>query len=104
MSHFLTKKGLVTKMMPKRHAGVRVNATAVKGNVLVVDPEPEAPVFLVSRDTQFTVLPPGYEVRQADGDIVEPSGTFVVSAETCDPFHILMDVNTEFWASLPAKY
>lgn len=102
MTHFLAKKNLLVKVMP-RHAGVRIEHGSLKGQakVLVVTPQEGVPVFLVQKDTLFTPLTPGYEVRSTEGEVMRPTGVFVVSAETIDPFHILLDVDEEVWATAP---
>ena len=102
MTHFLEKKNLLVKVMP-RHAGVRIEHGAVEGKskVLVLTPQEGIPVFLIQKDTLFTPLTAGYEVRSAEGEVMQPTGLFVVSAETIDPFHILLDVDEEVWATAP---
>ncbi|MGF7035339.1 hypothetical protein J2T17_006347 [Paenibacillus mucilaginosus] len=68
------------------YAAVRVIR---EGDCLTVD----SSVFIVKADNVYTPIPTGFKVQAASGEEIQPSGQFLMSAETLDPYHIVIDWN-----------
>lgn len=83
MAHIL--KNTATRPIGKQYCAVKVE---VKGKKLIV----VGGVEFVAPDTRIAVLPDGYEVQTMDGETIRPSGTFYITSETINPYHLLMDV------------
>ncbi|QHW35564.1 hypothetical protein GZH47_32280 (plasmid) [Paenibacillus rhizovicinus] len=69
----------------KPYAAVRVKR---KGKNLTVE---NGGIMIVSADTKFTELPSDMNVISEEQLPIPASGRFLISTETIDPFHIVID-------------
>jgi hypothetical protein len=77
-------------LLNQRHAAVLVHVRA-KEKVLVLDPG----LHIAKGDVQWLVLPEEWRIVSPDGDVIRPSGTFLVTVETFDPCHMVADVRDD---------
>ena len=88
MSHFLPRD-VVERAEPLRRphiaAGVRVDG---KRHVLRLT---EDPLVIAKAGTLVVELPSNVRVMGTDGRPIAASGRFLVTVETIDPFHLLLD-------------
>lgn len=72
-------------------AGVRCSKM-YRSKKYVIDPAEGEPVVFVKKGTLVT--PIGYDevVVSKDGESVRPTGRFFRTAETIDPYHIILDL------------
>lgn len=107
MTHFLKKDELWgSREIGSRHAAVKVRL--VDQNTLMVCPEEEGKlnIIIVPFDTPVVVLPE--RVRVVDEHNLEVNRddhlTRLVTTETIDPYHLVLDVRDEVWPlSRPSK-
>lgn len=71
------------------HAAVRVR---VVKKTLVLDPEEKCPIFVLRTDAVLREVPDTVEVFGPDGKRIRPSGRFLITTETFDPYHCLLDL------------
>jgi hypothetical protein len=97
--HFLTSDQVHYggRSLPSRRAAVQVRVTygdrrSKKTAVLHVTDK----IFVMKPDALMVELPDGVTVVDDDGKPIRPSGKFMVSVETFDPFHALVDVPKEW--------
>lgn len=77
--------GSYTFTIDKPYAAVKVER---KGKTLKLLP---GEVFIAKEDTRYTELPKEYKLLTPDGEEIVPHGKFLISTETLDPFHIVLD-------------
>ncbi|KJD42797.1 hypothetical protein [Paenibacillus terrae] len=78
-------QGHFSKSLHKPYAAVQVKR---EGKKLIIVPET---VFISRADTMYITLPAEYQVISQDGDVISASGLFMISSETFDPYHVLID-------------
>lgn len=76
--------------LTRAYAGVRVKRGNSK-KVYVLDNEAEEPIVLVKADTLLVKLDEE-KVLTPDKEVVKPTGRFYATAETIDPYHLVLDV------------
>lgn len=92
MSHFLHAKELRQKT---RLGAPRAAVTVlVKGSLMAPILEVQPGVSIAKADAQLAVLPGHVRVVDSEGKDVKPSpgAVFMVSIETIDPFHLVVQV------------
>lgn len=91
MAHFATKLVQRTGVRPLQqpHACVTVEVIKQRPHAIL---KVVGGIRIAQHSTTWVALKPGTQVVTEDGEVIEPSGTFYVSTETFDPFHLLMDV------------
>ena len=72
-------------------AGVRCYK-AYRSKKYVIDPQEGEPVILVKKGCAIIPLKPSEIVVNKDGEIVKPTGRFYRTAETIDPYHVVLDM------------
>ncbi|QHW35702.1 glycoside hydrolase family 5 protein (plasmid) [Paenibacillus rhizovicinus] len=78
-------QGHYARSLDKPYAAVKAIR---KGKRLIVVPGS----FFISRaDTMFISLPDDYQVVSEEGKVLPATGSFMISAETFDPYHVLVD-------------
>lgn len=75
-------------MTRRPYAAVQVERTGVRPPVLTV----VGPVRLVRPGTLLSPLPPDLRVVDPEGVSIAAAGRFYLTTETCDPYHLLVDV------------
>lgn len=58
----------------------------------VIDPEEGEPLVMVKEGSLITPLEDDEIVVSKDGENVRPTGRFFRTAETIDPYHIILDM------------
>lgn len=78
---------------PLRSARVGVRCSKrYRSKTYVVDPKKGEPVILVKEGAIITPLEDDEIVVSKDGENVRPTGRFFRTAETIDPYHIILDM------------
>ena len=90
MSHLLRASELGWITLPRPHAAIRVYLTRKRPRQLTVDPDPKCPISIVSSGC-LSPLPSDVEVVGADGRVIKASGRFLITNESFDPYHLLLD-------------
>lgn len=72
-------------------AGVRCSKR-YRSKTYVVDPKEGEPIILVKEGAIITPLEDDEIVMSKDGEKVSPTGRFFRTAETIDPYHIILDM------------
>lgn len=49
-------------------------------------------VCIIGEDTPMTDLPDNFQIVDAEGAEIKPTGRFLMTAETIDPYHIVVDM------------
>lgn len=49
-------------------------------------------VCVIGEDTLMTDLPDNFQIVDAEGDEISPTGRFIMTAETMDPYHLVVDM------------
>jgi hypothetical protein len=93
--HFLAGPRLgFVRTLGQPHAAVRVRLAS--RDLLQVDPEEKDPISILGPLTQWVALPERVRVQVVDEDntiqVIRPSGVFMVTVDTIDPYHLLADV------------
>ena len=95
MSHFATKliRHTWVRALHRPYACVTVKVLKLQPHVVleVVD----GSIGISKQGTTWVALEQGTQVVAEDRTVIEPTGTFYVSTESFDPFHLLMDVFRE---------
>lgn len=72
-------------------AGVRCSK-AYRSKKYVIDPEDNEPIVVLGSGCPIIPLEPDEIVVSKDGDVVKPTGRFFRTAETINPYHIVLDM------------
>lgn len=92
MSHFIPANKTRHVRLPGPRAAVRVRVERRNPLVLRVDPDPEDPIGIIGAMESTAYLPDDATVLSPDGEVIQPTGKFVVSLGTLDPYHALIDL------------
>lgn len=87
--HFLSRNFASRTRLPARRVAMRVRV--VSRGQLMVDPGPRG-LEILEGGTELCPLPDGVEVVDSEGNEVPALGTFHVTTETIDPYHLLTDL------------
>lgn len=93
MSHFIkggSLAGVYSRNIGKIYCAVKVK---FKSNKLYVE---DGGISVVKPDTKIAELPTKFKVYNSENEEVQPSGKFYISVETINPFHLLMDLPSDF--------
>lgn len=58
----------------------------------MLDDEAEKPLVLVKPGTLLVELDDEQRVTLPDGEVLNPTGKYFVTAETINPYHLILDV------------
>jgi hypothetical protein len=86
MSHFLAGQHGQTRLN-RRYACVKVEVIKLRPPIVRVLPE----VLMLKPDALLLPLPADVAVVAPDGEAVPASGRFYITAESIDPYHLLID-------------
>lgn len=87
MSHLLAS--LIRRSPDPRPLGRQWAAVTVRveKGALIVQPE----ISVIKPETLVFPLPDRVLVKGPDGKVIKPSGRFMITTETFDPYHLLLD-------------
>lgn len=77
-----------TLTLDKPYAAVKVQRVSKDKFILCSDG-----VSLLKNDAKLTELPDMFVIETEDGERVQPSGQFLITTETIDPYHLIVDWN-----------
>lgn len=77
--------GSISFSLGKPYAAVTVMR---KGKQLIIQP---GDVFIAKSNVRFAEIPDEYEVVDQEGNRISADGKFLISVETFDPFHAVVD-------------
>lgn len=83
--------GSYVKMLDSPKAGVRCFHRP-GGKRYVIDPEEGEPIIFVRAGASVVPLDEKCEIVSKDGEIVRASHRFYRTAETIDPYHVVLDI------------
>ena len=84
MAHIIHNTAKQT--LGKPYVAVKVQ---VKGNKLIVLPEG---VSILNPETKISILPQKFKVFDCDGEEINPTKNFYITANTINPYHFLIDM------------
>ena len=76
--------------LTRAYAGVQVRRENNRKDY-VLDDEAEEPLVLVKPDTLLVQLDEE-QVLSPDGESIQPTGRFYATAETINPYHLVLDI------------
>ncbi|WP_155973564.1 hypothetical protein [Paenibacillus sp. Leaf72] len=78
-------KTQASRKLGKLYAAVKVERKGFNLHII------QSGVCMSKPNTLFADLPKEFNIFSIDGKIIEPTGRFMISTETIDPYHIIVD-------------
>lgn len=81
-----------TETLKSPRIGVRVRHSQNRRKDYILDDEGSEPILLMKAGTQLIELAEDERVLDSDGTLISPTGRFFRTAETIDPYHLVLDI------------